>query len=144
MIQSWRAAQRLVTKVCNHSRAKMQEWRSSIDVQSLNSNHQDWSGMPVQPVRSPSIFRCLVFVCLVLLCVSAAAQVVHAHSDQVPGTVQHCPICQILHSVTPLVYSIQLNFSFQTAAYLSACADSARQSLAQSFALFSRPPPPIV
>jgi hypothetical protein len=95
-------------------------------------------------VRLTAAFRWLVFLCLLLVTASATAQVAHLHADQLSGTAKHCPICPVLHSLTPLVYSVQLHFSFQTAAYLCSPEDAVHQLDSSSFALFSRPPPALV
>jgi hypothetical protein len=82
-----------------------------------------------------------VLLCLTLFLLSATAQVLHIHSDQMPGSAKHCPMCPVLHSVAPLIHSLQLDVSFQTTAYLPPCFDSHRHAVESSFALFSRPPP---
>ena len=83
--------------------------------------------------------RVLVFVCLALFSVTATAQVLHSHPEALAA--KHCPICPVLHSVAPLTHSIQLDFSFHTTAYLSACSDTEHHTVEVTFALFSRPPP---
>jgi len=85
--------------------------------------------------------RCLLFLCLALVSVSATAQVLHVHADDLAGTAKHCSICSTLHSSAPLTHALYLDFSFRTAGYLSIAADSDCQILFASFALFSRPPP---
>lgn len=91
--------------------------------------------------RSGIAARCLIFLCLALVSVAATAQVLHFHADQLSGAPKHCPICPVLHSMTPLAHSVQLDFSLHGTAFLPATIESHRQSPADSFALFSRPPP---
>lgn len=91
--------------------------------------------------RSGVALRWLVFLCLALVAVTATAQALHFHVDQLAGTPKHCPICPVLHSVTPLAHSVQLDFSLHTTAFLAASAESHRYLLENTFSLFSRPPP---
>jgi hypothetical protein len=48
-----------------------------------------------------SILGVATAVCLILLVLLAAAQVVHTHP--VESNVDHCPLCIAMHSVVPLV-----------------------------------------
>jgi hypothetical protein len=95
----------------------------------------------IKQPRASSTFRWLVVLCLALVSLSATAQVVHFHADDLSGIEKHCPICSVLHSATPLTHSVQLDFSFQTTAPLHFCAGPDHHSFSASFALFSRPPP---
>lgn len=85
--------------------------------------------------------RWLVIVCLALLSVTAAAQVLHFHADELTGIEKHCPICSVLHSVAPLAHAVQLDFSFQTAFLPRVSVGLNHDSFAGTFALFCRPPP---
>jgi hypothetical protein len=85
--------------------------------------------------------RCLVVLCVALLSLTAAAQVLHFHADDFSGIEKRCPLCSVLHSVTPLVHAVQLDFSYQTTALLQVSTTSDHGSFFGLFALFSRPPP---
>lgn len=98
----------------------------------VSSQQQARSGLPA---------RWLVVLCLALVSVAATAQVLHFHSDELVNTPKHCSICLVLHSVVPVAHSVHLDFSLQITAFRAAGVDSDCQSAAESFALFSRPPP---
>jgi len=85
--------------------------------------------------------RWLVVLCLALLSLTAAAQVLHFHADDSSGIEKHCPICSVLHSATPLAHAVQLDFAFQTTALLQFSTNPDHRSFSRQFALFSRPPP---
>lgn len=95
----------------------------------------------IKQPRSTSVTRWLVLLCLVLVAVVGTAQALHFHADDLAATDKHCPLCQTLHSTTPLVHTLQLNFSFQAVAYFLCRTSSHKQSVYSPFALFSRPPP---
>jgi hypothetical protein len=93
-----------------------------------------------QPNKSCAV-RCLVVLCLALLSLTAAAQVLHFHADDFSGIEKRCPICSVLHSATPLAHAVQLDFSYRTTALLQPSSTDDHCSFSGSFALFSRPPP---
>jgi hypothetical protein len=100
--------------------------------------------MHVIPIKQPGqahAVRWLVVLCLALLSLTAAAQVLHFHADDFSGIEKHCPICSVLHSATPLPHAVQLDFAFQTTALLQFSANPDQRSFSLLFALFSRPPP---
>lgn len=95
----------------------------------------------IQQTHRNSTFRWLVVVCLALVAITATAQAVHYHPDQVAGAASHCSLCLVMHSAVAVTHSAEISFSFQTSTYLPMSEDSQRQSASTSFALFSRPPP---
>jgi hypothetical protein len=97
-------------------------------------------GASNQQARSVDI-RWLVFVCMALVFVSSSAQVMHLHADVLAGRAKHCPICPVLHSLTPLSHAVHIDISFQAIAHLPVCEDSNHSTSFHLFALFSRPPP---
>jgi hypothetical protein len=93
-----------------------------------------------QPSKAHAV-RWLVVLCLALLSLTAAAQVLHFHADDLSGIEKRCPICSVLHSATPLTQAVELDFSFQTTALLQFSTSPNRRSFSGLFVLFSRPPP---
>jgi AhpD family alkylhydroperoxidase len=91
--------------------------------------------------RSGIAVRWLVLLCLLLVSIAATAQVLHVHPEQAADAPTHCALCLVMHSAAAVAHSVQLDFSLQTAAFLTASLDSQRPSVVNSFALFSRPPP---
>lgn len=97
--------------------------------------------MSIKQPRKTRALRWLVVLCLALLSLTAATQVLHFHADEFSGIEKHCPICSVLHSAAPLAHAVQLDFSFQTTALLHIPTTPDQHSFAAAFALFCRPPP---
>jgi hypothetical protein len=95
----------------------------------------------IKQARAGAIARWLVVLCLALVSISGAVQVLHYHADQLGSTAKECPLCQVLHSAATVVHSVEINISFQTTTYLPIFTESNHQSALTVFALFSRPPP---
>jgi hypothetical protein len=98
-------------------------------------------GMPTQ-IRSkfrtkPSAFAVMV-ICVALLALLAFVQVAHVHA--VSTDADHCPLCIMLHSATPVAVAAALIILVQveTAAPVLEIRAVARHWHPQ---LFTRPPP---
>jgi hypothetical protein len=83
----------------------------------------------------------LLLVCLLLLAVSAGAQVLHFHSDNLPATAKHCPICPVAHSVAQIVLVIHLESVLNLAGYLRSARGLEHKSTFELPWYYSRPPP---
>jgi hypothetical protein len=85
--------------------------------------------------------RWFVFLCLALVALLGAAQVLHFHPDPLNGTADRCQLCLALHATPAVAHGIQLSFTFHITAHLPASADPGHSSVPALFVLFSRPPP---
>lgn len=85
--------------------------------------------------------RWLMLLCLMLLVVSAGAQALHFHSDNLPATAKHCPICPAAHSAAQIVLVIHLDSGLNIAGYLTSTPDLERKSTFAPSWHYSRPPP---
>jgi hypothetical protein len=85
--------------------------------------------------------RWLTLLCLLLISVSASAQAFHFHSDNLPATAKHCPICPAAHSAAQIVLVIHLESVLNLTGYLRSAPGIERTSTSALSWHYSRPPP---
>lgn len=90
----------------------------------------------VAPVR-----QWTALVCLLLIAITCAVQVLHSHSGDLAGDVKHCAACQVAHAPARVSPIAHLLVPITSAIFVGSSASSGCKQNLDSFPLFCRPPP---
>lgn len=86
----------------------------------------------------PRAFAAVVLVCVALLALLTVAQVAHTHA--INSDADHCPLCIVMHSATPMVVAAALITLIQIAV-AAPVLEVRRVTRHWHPQLFTRPPP---
>jgi membrane protein YdbS with pleckstrin-like domain len=92
-------------------------------------------------VRCSRFSKCLIFLAVLLVLITATAQAVHFHPDASANEIKNCAVCQLAAATALAILVIALPILRRRITF-AFCSDQPQAgSIFASFNLFSRPPP---
>jgi hypothetical protein len=91
--------------------------------------------------NSSSPRRWAVLVCLLLVTITAVAQTLHAHPDELSARGKHCSVCQVAYAPAQKTGTAHVDFGFARTFFFVFFNHPDPQSAIAPFSLFCRPPP---
>jgi membrane protein YdbS with pleckstrin-like domain len=92
-------------------------------------------------VRCSRFSKCLIFLAVLLVLITATAQAVHFHPDASANEIKNCAVCQLAAATALAILVIALPVLRRRVTFAFCSEKPQTSNVVASFSLFSRPPP---